>query len=388
MLKRFLLIISLLLIVSRAFAEEAPSSPASQSPDVAPLETIAKFVALVEAATGDVLFAKDADAQMSTSSMSKVLTMYIVFEAIRDGKLSLTTEVPVSERAWKQEGSRMFINPGDKVKVEDLVRGVIVQSGNDAAVALAEAVAGSEEQFAELMNAKAQQLGMNGSHFKNATGLPDPDHYSTAGDLAKLAHATIRDFPEYYHYYAEIDFTYNNIKQGNRNPLLYRNMGVDGLKTGHTSEAGFGMIASSLRDGRRLIMVVNGLKNMQERADESARILDWGYREYGLYPVLKKDAKMAEAKVWLGVSRTVDVQPEKDVMLSLPRSARNGLKVTLNYNQPITAPIIAGQVVGSANIEIPDKDSMSIPLVAGSDVAQVGFIDRIILKLKMLIGKE
>lgn len=388
-LRKILVVVFLGSLLSSAYAQDAATAAATTpSPfKVAPLETEAKHAYLVEAATGDVLYAKDADATMATSSMSKVLTMYLVFEAIRNGKLKLTDEVPVSDHAWKQEGSRMFINANDKVKVEDLIRGVIVQSGNDAAVALAEALGGAEGEFAGMMNTKAQQLGMTHSHFTNATGLPDPDHYSTAHDLATLALNMIRDFPEDYHYYAETEFTYNNIKQGNRNPLLYRGIGVDGLKTGHTEEAGYGLIASALRNGRRLILVVNGLSNMQERADESAKILEWGYREFGLYPTLRKGEKLADAKVWLGVEPTVPVVPEKDFIISLPRNQRHALQVTLIYNQPIPAPVQSGQVLGKALVNVPGKNVVEVPLIAGNNVAEVGFFRRLKLKLKLLLGK-
>jgi len=356
--------------------------------NVAPLETAAKQAILLDAATGTVLFAKNADERMPTSSMSKVLTTYLAFEAIKNGKLRLDDMLTVSEHAWRQEGSRMFLKVGDRVKVEDLLRGVIVQSGNDAAVALAEALGGTEANFATMMTAKAAQLGMTSSHFMNATGLPDPEHYSTAHDLARLALATLRDFPEDYHYYSEIEFTYNNIKQGNRNPLLYRNIGVDGLKTGHTEAAGFGLIASALRDGRRLVMVVNGLGSMQERADEPAKILDWGYREFGLYPLLKQGQKLAEAKTWLGETPMVPLLAGQNVTLSLPRSARNDLRVTLRFAQPIPAPIAAGQEVGKISVAATGLTAFEVPLVAGGDVPQVGFFARFAAKLGLLFGKS
>ena len=245
-----------LFFVSGAWAQVADGG-------LSPLETLAKQAIVIEGKIGSVLYEKEADASMPTSSMSKVLTMYLVFEAIKDGKLTLETPVTISEAAWRQTGSRTFMDLGESTKVEDLIRGVIIQSGNDAAVALAEAVAGSESSFASLMNEKAQKLGMTHSHFVNATGLPDPQHYSTARDLAILAQALMRDFPEHYHYYSETEFTYHNIRQGNRNPLLYRNIGVDGMKTGHTDAAGYGLIATALRDGRRIVAVVNGLTSMQ-----------------------------------------------------------------------------------------------------------------------------
>jgi len=369
-----------LLIVPLAHAQTLPQA-------VPTLETKAEHVILIEEATGDTLFAKDPDASMATSSMSKVMTMYMVFEAIKNGKLKLDDKLKTSERAWKQEGSRMFLNVGDEVTVQDLIRGVIVQSGNDAAVVLAEAIGGTEDRFADMMNLKAQELGMARSFFKNASGLPDPEHFSTARDLATLAIATIRNFPEDYRYYAEIDFTYNNIKQGNRNPLLYRNIGVDGLKTGHTKEAGFGLMASALRNGRRLVIVANGMKNMQERADETAKILEWGYREFGLYHVLKQDNEIAAAKVWLGTKKTVPLVSEKNILLSMPKNKLNDLKVTISFEQPVAAPIAKGQILGKAIVEAPGKEKKEVPLLANEEVAQLGFFDRIKLKVKLFLGQ-
>lgn len=357
-------------------------------PEIPRIETIAKQAILVEEETGDVLMEKNADEKMPTSSMSKVMTMYLVFEALRDGKVKIDDEVTVSEHAWKQEGSRTFLNVGQKVKLIDLIRGVIVQSGNDAAVALAEAIAGSEEKFAEMMNDKAEQLGLSNTHFMNSSGLPQEGHYSTARDLAKLAIATIRDFPEYYHYYSEKEFTYNNIKQGNRNPLLYRDMGVDGLKTGHAEEAGFGLIASAERDGRRLVLVVNGLKNMQERADESAKIIEWGYREFGLYPFAQKGKKFAEAKVWLGKLPKVSLVAGENFIVSLPRSVRKEVKAKISYEQPVHAPITKGQTIGKIEISIPDREAVFIPLVTGEEVEQLGFFHRIKAKIDYLMGKN
>jgi serine-type D-Ala-D-Ala carboxypeptidase (penicillin-binding protein 5/6) len=229
---------------------------------VAPMETVAREAYIIDAETGQVLFEKNADQKMPTSSMSKTMTMYMVFEALKNGKLTLDQELPVSETAWRMQGSKMFVPLGQMVKVEDLIRGVIVQSGNDATIVLAEGLAGSEGEFAAAMNRKAKELGMINSNFMNASGWPDENHYSTCHDLAILAIALIRDFPDYYKYYAEKEFTYNNIKQGNRNPLLYKNIGADGIKTGHTESAGYGLMASGVRDGRRVVMVLNGMASM------------------------------------------------------------------------------------------------------------------------------
>lgn len=347
-------------------------------------DTIARHAIVIEAATGDILLAKDAEAAMPTSSMSKLLTMYLVFEALRDGKLAADAVVPTSINARQQEGSRMFINVGQAVRVEDLMRGVIIQSGNDAAVSLAEAVGGTEGGFAVLMNRKAADLGMSKSHFVNATGLPDPQHYSTAYDLARLALSLMRDFPQHYHYYSEREFTYNNIKQDNRNPLLYRNIGVDGIKTGHTEEAGYGLIASSLRDGRRLVLVVNGLPNMQARADESARLLDWAYREYGLYPLLKKGEMLEEATVWLGQSEKVKLAAATDATVGLPRTARKDLRVMLSFTQPMPAPLAAGQEVGKITITMPGREPITVPLVTIEAVEEVGFFERLNRRVQIL----
>ena len=354
---------------------------------VAPVETAARQAYLVDTSTGTVLFAKDAESQMPTSSMSKMLTMYLVFEAIKNGKIKLSDTLPTSEHAWKQEGSRMFLNVGERAKVEDMIRGVIVQSGNDAAVALAEGVGGTEESFAELMNEKARQLGMAHSHFVNATGMPDPQHYSTAHDLATLAVALIHDFPEDYHYFSELEFTYNNIKQGNRNPLLYRSLNVDGLKTGHTDVGGYGLTASALRNGRRVVLVLNGMADMQARADESAKLLDWGYREFGLYPVAKTGDVIAEAKVWLGRDASVPLVAAGDLALTLPRAARAGLKAEAVFDQPVAAPIAKGQQIGKLIVTAPGAEAREVPLVAAKEVVRLGFFARLSAKLRLLFHK-
>ncbi|MDR3424998.1 MAG: D-alanyl-D-alanine carboxypeptidase [Alphaproteobacteria bacterium] len=361
--------------------------PLAQAQTAPPLDVAARQVFLVDVATDTPLYEKDADTKMPTSSMSKMMTMYLVFDALKNGTLKMDEQLPVSEHAWKQEGSRMFVKVGDKVKVEDLIRGVIVQSGNDAAVCLAEALgSGSESAFADMMNAKAKELGMTNSHFMNATGLPDPQHYSTARDLATLAMALQRDFPEYYHYFSELTFTYNNITQGNRNPLLYRNMNVDGLKTGHTDVGGYGLTVSTVRDGRRLVAVLNGMDSMQSRADEPAKVLDYGYREFGLYPIVKAGDVMASPAVWLGRSKNVPIVATQSVLVTLPRAARNGLKAEVSFDQPIPAPIKKGQQIGELTITAPGLETKVIPLAATEDVGQVGFFARVFDKLGVIFG--
>ncbi len=238
-------------------------------------ETEAKQAIIIDYDTNTVLYEKNADEKMPTSSMSKVLTTIVVYDAIRDGKLKMDQDLPVSERAWKMGGSRMFLDINTTAKVEDLIKGVVIQSGNDACVVLAEGVAGTEENFSDLLNRKAADIGMKNSHFMNSNGWPDPNHYSTARDLALMGMYLIKNYPEDYKYYSEIDFTYNNIKQGNRNPLLYKSIGADGIKTGHTEDGGYGLIGSAVANGRRIVMVINGTSSMQARADESEKLMKW-----------------------------------------------------------------------------------------------------------------
>jgi D-alanyl-D-alanine carboxypeptidase (penicillin-binding protein 5/6) len=352
---------------------------------VAPVETAAKEAFLIDTSTSSILYSKEGDTRMAPSSMSKMMTIYMVFDAIKTGKLSMDQELLVSEHAWRQEGSRMFVNLGQRVKVEDLIRGVIIQSGNDAAVVLAEGLGGSEDGFATMLNSKAAELKLTNSHFVNATGLPNPEHYSTSHDLALIALAILRDFPQHYHYFSETEFSYNNIKQGNRNPLLYRNMNVDGLKTGHTDEGGYGLTASALRDNRRLVLVLNGMSDMQARADESAKVLDWGFREFGFYPVVKAGQPLAEAKVWLGHARTVPLLAAEDLSLTLPRSARDGLKTSITFDQPVQAPISKGQVLGKLVVTAPGMESKEVSLIAAADVPEVGFFAKVKAKLHFVI---
>src|SRR5215510_402786 len=276
----------------------APFVPAATAE---PVSTNAQHVYIVDFQTGAVLYDKMGEERLHPASMSKLMTAYMLFDALKRGDVKLTDTFHVSQKAWAMQGSKMFVDIDSDVKVEDLLRGMIIQSGNDACIVIAEGLAGSEEAFAERMNKKAKEIGLNDSHFVNSTGWPDPDHYMTAKDIAILSRHIIVDFPEYYKYFSEIDFTWHGIKQGNRNPLLYRaGSGVDGLKTGHTEEAGYGVAASAVRDGRRIIMVVHGLNDMQERADEEGQLLDWAYRETGNYTVAKMGAALAEAPVEYG----------------------------------------------------------------------------------------
>ncbi len=363
----------------------ATSLPALVPAAGATIETQAEEAFLVDFDTGAVLLNKNGDQRMPPSSMSKMMTAYMVFDRLGDGRLSLDDKLTVSEKAWRKGGSKMFVEVGNQVRVEDLLRGVIIQSGNDACIVLAEGLAGSEEAFAEQMTARAREMGLTGSNFVNATGWPDDNHYVTARDLATLARHIIVDHPEYYHYYSEKEFTWADIRQGNRNPLLYRNIGADGLKTGHTEAAGYGLTASAVQNGRRLILVVNGLPSVQARADESDRLISWGFREFNNYALFKAGDTVDEAAVWLGAEDSVPLVLAEDLTVTLPRSDRNGMQVSVVYDSPIPAPIPAGQEIAKLRVSWPGGVPVEVPLQAGEDVEQLGPFGRIAASIKFLL---
>jgi D-alanyl-D-alanine carboxypeptidase (penicillin-binding protein 5/6) len=358
---------------------------ASASAAMPTIETAAREAIVMDYDTRAVLFEKNADERTPPSSMSKLMTVYLVFDRIQKGTLKLTDELPVSPKAWKMGGSKMFVMVNTKVSVKDLLHGVIIQSGNDATVVLAEGLAGSEAAFAEQENAMAAKLGLTGSHFANASGWPDPNHYMTARDIAMLAWHTIHDHPEFYKIYAQKEFTYNKIKQGNRNPLLYDSTGADGLKTGHTEIAGYGLVASVERNGRRLIMVENGLKSMQQRADEARKLVEFGFREFENYRPFRAGETVAEADVWLGTQAKVPLVVEKDAVITLPRNARNATKMVAKFNGPLAAPVEKGATVGQFVIETPDGKPIEIPLKAGASVERLGLMGRIAAAFNYLL---
>jgi serine-type D-Ala-D-Ala carboxypeptidase (penicillin-binding protein 5/6) len=346
-------------------AVEPPSKPSSG------IETQAKHALILEAETGAVLLDKGADERIPPASMSKIMTAYIVFGMLKESRAALTDQLPVSERAWRLQGSKMFVPIGGSISIDDLLKGVIIQSGNDACLVLAEGLAGSEEAFVELMNQKAKEIGLKDSHFADVSGLPNPDHYMTARDLATLAIRTINDFPEYYHYYSEMDYEFNNIKQGNRNPLLYKNAGADGLKTGHTEEAGFSLTASVKRDNRRVILVLNGLPTMKARAQESERLIEWAFREFNDYRLFAAGDKVDDGEVWLGAEPKVPLTVGKELVVTLPRKARKDMKVTVEYDRPIPAPVQKGDTVGKVVVTAADATTIEAPLVAADSVERM-----------------
>lgn len=316
----------------------APLALGSARAEVAPFETAARAAMLIDHASGAVLFSKEADVSIPPASMSKLMTAYLVFESLKSGRLNLDDRLRVSEKAWRMGGSKMFVRVNDQIRVEDLLRGVIIQSGNDACIVLAEAIAGSEEAFAVRMTAKARELGMSQSTFMNATGWPHPEHRMSARDLAIIAERILTDFPEYYHFYGEREFTWEDIRQANRNPLLGV-PGADGLKTGHTEEAGYGLVGSALRDGRRLTLVVSGLDSENQRAQEAERLLNWGFREFETFTVGHPGLKVGEAEVWIGEKPSVSLVVEKPLTLTAPVGAREQVQAEIVYQGPAPAPI-------------------------------------------------
>ena len=349
----------------------------SLSPFAMAEETSAKQAFMIDLTTHSVLLNKDGDVAMHPSSMSKLMTIYILFSRLKEGRLKLDSKFPVSEKAWRTQGSKTFVGIGSEMAIEDLIHGIIIQSGNDACVVVAEGISGSEEAFVVEMNRVGKAIGLQHAHFDNATGLPDDNHLMSAHDLATLAEHIITEFPEYYHYFSLREYTYNNIKQQNRNRLLEHNIGVDGLKTGHTDAGGYGITLSALQGERRLILVINGLENDNARVDEGDRLLRWGFREFENKTLVHKGQKIADANVWFGKNQTVSLIADKDVVVTLPINATEGIRFKLKYTGPLPAPVVQGTHVADLIVTIPGNDPMTIALTAGEDVAQLSGFARI-----------
>ncbi len=336
--------------------------------------------------SGTNIAAHNNEAKLKPASLTKIMTAYITFDAIKEGHLTLDKVVPVSKKAWQAEGSRMFIEPLKPVTVDELLHGLIIQSGNDAAVALAEAVAGSEEQFAIMMNQQAKRIGMRQTHYMNATGLPDDNHYTTASDLALMAEALIRDFPkEYSRLYKQKEYTYNKITQLNRNRLLWLDSNVDGIKTGHTEAAGYCLVSSAERGKTRLISIILGAKSESMRASESQRLLNYGFQFYESTLVYRKSQAISKIQVYKGAEKMVTATVAKDLYFSLPKGDYARVKATMTAKQPLIAPIKAGQVIGKMTFTLDNKVIREQTLVAASAVAKAGFFGRIIDSIKLLI---
>lgn len=358
--------------------------------NAAAIETKARNVILMDYDTGQYLYAKEHDKMVPPASMSKLMTVNMIFEKIKDGTLSLDDTFTVSENAWRKGGaasggSTMFLKIGENVRVEDLIKGIIIQSGNDACIVAAENLAGSEEDFAVEMNKKAKELGLHNSSFANATGLPHPDHRMSVEDLAKLSRHIIQEFPELYYIFSEKVFTHNNITQGNRNPLLYSMPNADGLKTGHTEEAGFSLTATAKKGDRRLIEVMTGMKSNKERSEEAEKIMSWGFREFDNYNLLNQGDVIAEIPVVFGNEKKVKLLVGENLKQTLKKSRASKVKMTAVYDKPIKAPFNAGDKLGEVKVEIGDTKIATVPLVADRASQKLGFFGRIGQNLKFLL---
>ncbi|WP_299133089.1 D-alanyl-D-alanine carboxypeptidase family protein [uncultured Amaricoccus sp.] len=340
-------------------------------------ETKARSALIVDDATGMVLFAKNAEAAEPPASMSKLMTLYMLFEAIRDGRVTPETTFNVSARAHGMAGSRMFADIGTDVPVKDLIQGIIVQSGNDACVVVAEGLAGSEDEFAKQMTQRAHEIGLSHTVLKNASGWPADGHVMSAEDLVALARRIIHEFPEYYDYFKETEFTWNGITQPNRNPLLKLGIGADGLKTGHTAEAGYGLVGSAVQNGQRIVFAVSGLGGVQERAVETEALVKWAFGSFDTVKFFSKGELVTQAPVWLGETATVPLVAPTDIQMLVPRADRSRMTARVVYDSPIEAPITAGQPLGALVVELPDQAPARFDLVAGADAPRGGLLTRI-----------
>lgn len=366
------LLVSLELEAAQGGPAPAPS-PATSGPTP---QLAAKSYVLYDYQSGSVLVSQNPNDRVEPASLTKLMTAYIAFEALRNKKLDLNQALPVSQRAWKAEGSRMFVDPKKPATVDELLHGMIIQSGNDASIAVAEGVAGSEEAFADMMNREAQRLGMKNSHFVNATGLPNPEHYATAYDLAQVAAAIIRDFPEFYKLYSIKEYKYNNISQPNRNRLLWIDTTVDGMKTGHTENAGFCLVASAKRGERRLVSVLLGAASDSARMTESQRLLNYGFQFFETERVFQAANPLKSVQVYKGRSAEVKIGFDRDVFMSFAKGDFARRKETLTTTQPLVAPIAKGQKVGTIDVSVDGKTLAQYPVIALEDVPLAGFFQR------------
>jgi len=348
------------------------------------IESVAKTALLIDLSTGETFLEKNSQLRTYPSSMTKIMTALMAFEKIKEGTLSLDQEFLISKKAWKMGGSKMFIEVDKKVTVSDLLLGVVVQSGNDASIAIAEGISGSEEIFAIEMNNLAKKIGLSDTNFVNSSGWPNDNHYTTAQDLAKIAIYTLNEHPEFYKMYGVTEFTYNGIKQDNRNPLLYSFDGADGFKTGHTQAAGYGLVGSAERGGRRLLLVLNGLETSRSRAQEALRLMDWGFNNFQLVEFYKKNEVVIEAVTWLGKKEKVKLSSIKDISVSIPKSHLSDMKVEVLVEEPIQTPISQGDKIGTLQISYQDNQ-LQFPLISSEDIEQKGFFSRITSALKYLV---
>lgn len=339
-------------------------------------DTPARSAMVLDVNTGTVLFEKDADRPIPPASMSKLMTLNLLFEAIKDNRVTMDTKFVVSQKAHKKGGSKMFLRQGERVSVENLINGIIIQSGNDACIVVAEGLAGSEAAFAVKMTERAKKLGMDNSHFANATGWPDPNQRMSANDLVFLANRLITEFPEYYHFFSKKSFTWSKVTQANRNPLLKLGIGADGLKTGHTEEAGYGLVGSAVQGGRRVILMITGLGSSAERASEAERITNWAFRNFITRTVFKKDVIIGRADVFLGQQDSVELYAKSNIEALIPYDAKDSLKAAIIYHGPLKAPISKDSQIAHLQVEAQGIKPFSVPLYAKSSIGKAGFFKR------------
>jgi D-alanyl-D-alanine carboxypeptidase (penicillin-binding protein 5/6) len=354
------------------------------------IDTLAKQALIVDYETGSVLFDKNADESIHPASMTKLMTLYILFDQLKQGKLKLDDTFRVSQSAWargESDESNMFLPLDSTVRIEDLIRGIAIQSGNDACKVVAEGIAGSEDSFVKLMNKKAQEIGLLHSHFENSDGLESAGHMMTARDILTLAERIYADFPEYYHYFGEKEFTFNNIKQGNRNPLLYKDIGVDGLKTGHLTISGFGLVASAKQGDRRIFMVAHGMESMQSRSDEATKLIEWAFQSFQNVKLAKAGDQLEQAPVWYGKADAVALTVAKDLVVTLPKGNQEEIQAKAVFQGPVQAPVAAGQPLGKLVITS-SSGTTEVPLVAAAAVDRVGIFGHIIATLKYLVSPQ
>ena len=372
----------LLLLVSlfSCYAQAADNILIPPAPRIA-----ARSYILQDFHSGRVLAEKDADLRLAPASLTKIMTAYVVFRELNNGHLSLDEKVTISKKAWQTPGSRMFVEVNKQVAIEDLLKGMIIQSGNDASVALAEHVAGDENTFAQLMNQHAKRLGMNNTHFTNSMGLPGPDHYTTARDMATLTRALIREFPNYYGWYSLREFTFNDITQQNRNKLLWRDKSVDGVKTGHTEEAGYCLVTSAQRSGMRLVSVVMGTSSVNARTNESQSLLNYGFWFFETHRLYKAHEPLSEAKVWKGDNDKVDLGLAEDLYVTIPRRHYNDLKAVINIDSRIMAPVAEGEKFGNVTVKLAGETVANKPLIALNSIDKGSFVQRLYDEAMLMI---
>lgn len=356
----------------------------AQTP-IGPLDVNAKWAIVSDYNSGEVLLQKDADARIPPSSLTKLMTAYLTFAMLRQGRLRLDQGLPVSEKAWRMQGSKMFVPLGEQVQVQLLIQGMVIQSGNDACIVLAEGIAGSEDQFVALMNDEARKMGLTNTNFRNCTGWPDPQHYMSVRDIATLARHIIGDYPEYYHFFSERSFKFNNIDQGNRNVLVDKGL-ADGLKTGHTEAGGFGLCASSDHGGHRVIVVLNGMPSSKVRVQEGERLMSWAFSNFELATVLKAGTVVDQAPVWLGERKTVPLTVARDLVMTLPTGWRNRLHAHVTFDAPATAPVRQGQPIGQLTLSGDGFAGATVPLVAGASVDRLALPARALATLGHMVG--